>query len=174
MARLMQMIMSESGLCFLCRSQFSRPKDKYLIEGRSKENLPFELNSLPFATPFHSGDYLCRNCVNALKKRRRLIEQLREVEEKLQFGKVSLASQISDSGVKRSLPEDNVLHSKRPHRDTIGVSDQFDFAFEDLSPPCEPLMHSTPVKSKTSETCAPTQKACRTTKEPSKTNKRIC
>ena len=32
-----------SNLCGLCRELFSRPKDKYLIQGRSKENLLFEL-----------------------------------------------------------------------------------------------------------------------------------
>ena len=172
--------MSESGLCFLCKSQFRRPKDKYVIEGRSKENLPFELNSLPFGTPFHSGDYLCRNCVYALKKRRRLVEQLREIEEKLQsqFEKEVLASPSRDSVVKRSITEDNLLQSKRPHTDTPCVSEKFDFSFGELSPPCKPLLHSTPVKSIASVTCGETsvttQKACRTAEEPteqhSKTN----
>ena len=55
--------MSPFEQCFLCKSGFSRAKDKYLIQGRSKENLPFELNSLTF----NSTDYLCRSCVNTLK-----------------------------------------------------------------------------------------------------------
>ena len=37
-----------SERCVLCNELFSRPKDKYLIQGRSKENLLFELESLPF------------------------------------------------------------------------------------------------------------------------------
>ena len=58
--------MSSFEQCFLCKSGFSRAKDKYLIQGRSKENLPFELNGLPFSLTFNSTNYLCRSCVNTL------------------------------------------------------------------------------------------------------------
>ena len=73
--------MSSFEQCFLCKSGFSRAKNKYLIQG-SKENLPFELNGLPFSLTFNSTDYLCRSCVNTLKKRRSLIEQLKQIEER--------------------------------------------------------------------------------------------
>ena len=64
-----------SDLCTLCHELFSRPKDKYLIQGRSKENLRFELESLPFTVDLTSSKHLCCHCVNVLKKRRSLIQQ---------------------------------------------------------------------------------------------------
>ena len=66
--------------CLICKDAFKRTKDKYLIQGRSKENLQFELGSLPFAISFNSSKYLCRSCVNVLKRRRGLIEHIHETE----------------------------------------------------------------------------------------------
>ena len=72
-----------SERCVLCNELFSRPKDKYLIQGRSKENLVFELESLPFTVDLSSSKHICRRCVNALKKRRSLILQVSEIENGL-------------------------------------------------------------------------------------------
>ncbi len=72
-----------SERCVLCNELFSRPKDKYLIQGRSKENSLFELESLPFTVDLSSSKHICRRCVNALKKRQSLILQVSEIENGL-------------------------------------------------------------------------------------------
>ena len=62
--------------CLLCEDAFKRTKDKYLTQGQNKENLQFELGSLPFAISIKSSEYLFRSCANVLKKRRGFIEQI--------------------------------------------------------------------------------------------------
>ena len=104
--------MSSFEQCFLCKSGFIRAKDKYLIQGRSKENLPFELNSLPFSLTFHSTDYLCRSCVNTLKERRSLIEQLKQIEERFKSFHQSTKVTSPNTGLKRSLQDENVTSGR--------------------------------------------------------------
>ena len=105
--------MSSFEQCFLCKSRFSRAKDKYLIQGRSKENLPFELNSLPFSLTFNSTDYLCRSCVNnTLKKRRSLIEQLKQIEERFKSFHQSTKVTLPSTGSKRSLQDEDVTSGR--------------------------------------------------------------
>ena len=43
--------MSDIHDCILCEEVIVRAKDKYLVQGRSKEDFVFELNSLPFVVP---------------------------------------------------------------------------------------------------------------------------
>ena len=70
-------IFVRSEECLLCKdASVKRTKDKYLTQGQNKENLQFELGSLPFAISFKSSEYLFRSCANVLKKRRCLIEQI--------------------------------------------------------------------------------------------------
>ena len=129
--------MSSFEQCFLCKSGFSRAKDKYLIQERSKENLPFELNSLPFSLTFNSTDYLCRSCVNTLKKRRSLIEQLKQIEERFKSFHQSTKVTSPSTGLKRSLQDEDVTSGKKTHVAESEGDEQV-------------VLQSTPVKSSSS------------------------
>ena len=128
--------MSSFEQCFLCKSGFSRAKDKYLIQERSKENLPFELNSLPFSLTFNSTDYLCRSCVNTLKKRRSLIEQLKQIEARFKSFHQSTKVTLPSTGLKRSLQDEDVLKAQGD---------------EQVSEVAINVLQSTPVKSSSSK-----------------------
>ena len=133
--------MSSCEQCFLCKSKFNRAKDKYLKQGRSKENLPFELNSLPFSFTINSTDFLCRGCVNTLKKRRSLIEQLKQIEERSKSFHQSSNVTSPNTGLKRSLQDEDVTCGKKTH---IARSEEGD---EQVSEVAINELHSTPVKS---------------------------
>ena len=135
--------MSSFEQCFLCKSGFSRAKDKYLIQGRSKENLAFELNGLPFSLTFNSTDYLCRSCVNTLKKRRSLIEQLKQIEERFKSFHQSTKVTSPSTGLKRSLQDEDVTSGKKTH---IAESE----GDEQVSEVAINVLQSTPVKSSSS------------------------
>ena len=136
--------MSSFEQCFFCKSGFSRAEHKYLIQGRSKEILPFELNSLPFSLTFNSTDYLCRSCVNTLKKRRSLIEQLKQIEARFQSFHQSTKVTLSSTGLKRSLQDEDVTSGKKTH---IAESE----GDEQVSEVAINVLQSTPVKSSSSK-----------------------
>ena len=137
--------MSSFEQCFLCKSGFSRAKDKYLIQGRSKENLRFELNGLPFSLTFNSTDYLCRSCVNTLKKRRSLIEQLKQIEERFKSFHQSTKVTSPSTGLKRSLQDEDVTSGKKTHiAESEGDEQVSEVAINVLQ------RQSTPVKSSSS------------------------
>jgi hypothetical protein len=103
-----------SKRCVLCNELFSRPKDKYLIQGRSKENLLFELESLPFTVDLSSSKHLCRRCVNVLKKRRSLILQVREIENglKAKYPDASSTTDAIDNGDSKFFLEEKIQTMK--------------------------------------------------------------
>ena len=98
--------MSDLDECVLCKEAISRVKDKYIVEGRTKESLIFELKSLPFVVNLNCK-YICKSCVNILKKRRKLIEQTQEIEERFKSKHFDSATGHSCGCSKRSNPGDN-------------------------------------------------------------------
>ena len=134
--------MSSPCQCFLCKSEFSRAKDKYLIQRRSKENLPFELNSLPFSLTFNSSDYLCWSCVNTLKKRRSLIEQLKQIEERFKSFHQSSCVTSPGAGSKRSLPNEFVFSGEKTYIEPGECDKQVSAAAAHVN-----TFQSTPVRS---------------------------
>ena len=109
-----------SDLCALCHELFSRPKDKYLIQGRSKENLPFELESLPFTVDLTSSKHLCRRCVNVLKKRRNLIQQVCDIEKSLKTRHTGVSNTVDSNGHGNS--STNACERKRLNTETLPLS----------------------------------------------------
>ena len=134
--------MSDSDECILCEEVIWRSKDKYIVEGRTKESLIFELKSLPFVVNLNCK-YICKRCVNILKKRRKLIEQTQEIEERLNSKHVNSANSHSSGSSKRNNPDDNDGNSDAVTKKSRTVHSK---VYTSLYIPEVVPMHSTPKK----------------------------
>ena len=113
-----------SGQYFLCKSELSRAKDKYLIQGAN------------------SSDYLCRSCVNTLKKHRSLIEQLKQFEELFKSFHQILCVTSPGAGSKRHLPGKFVISGEKMYIETGECDKLVSAAAAHVN-----VFESTPVKS---------------------------
>ena len=86
---------------------------------------------------------LCRSCVNTLKKRRSLIEQLKQIEERFKSFHQSTKVTSPCTGLKRNLQDEDVTSGKKTH---IAESE----GDEQVSKVAINVLQSTPVKSSSS------------------------
>lgn len=114
--------------CVLCREPFRRERDKYLVKGKSKLNLLFELESLPFSLN-STSPFICRDCVQKLKKRRNWIDHLIEIDTQLASIPIKSCTKPQILDLKRNLV-DTEVSPKRPRGDKEP----------------HPFVHSSPVK----------------------------
>lgn len=80
--------------CLLCAKKLVNHHDRYLVEGNSKVNVKFELDSLSRDYD-HRSKYICKSCRQQLAKRRSLIEQQERLEKEIK-------SHLNNSSLKRS------------------------------------------------------------------------
>lgn len=108
--------------------------------------MQFELESLKLTISATSSKYLCRSCVNVLKKRRGLIEQIHNIESLLKSSHES-TSCSTDPCLKRSNPGIDSLAKKSRNDDApsaaSSVNELTKWCFLTANPM---LLHSTPVK----------------------------
>ena len=77
------------------------------MKGKGKFNVISELQSLSFHGK-HTSDYICRSCLQNLKKRRSLIDQLQKLESLLEetYNSQGREQPLQSSELKRTSPED--------------------------------------------------------------------
>ena len=80
--------------CVLCFRNVVKPQERYLIEGKGKFNVTEELNSLPFDVKI-STKFICKRCLSTLKKRRGLVENLRDIDN--EFERIYKSNNIEDT-----------------------------------------------------------------------------
>ena len=79
--------------CNLCLKEVKDEHKRYLVDGKGQFNVLSELKSLDFNVA-NSSPYICRMCVDKLKKRRGLITQLLNLE-----GELKLLHQVHSSNI---------------------------------------------------------------------------
>ena len=94
--------------CVLCFQNIVKHQERYLVEGRGKFNVGEELSRLPFNVP-RTNKYICKGCLQLLKKRHGLANQLRDVDCKLKY---------AFGLVESDQPEESLTGCKRPSVDT--------------------------------------------------------
>lgn len=111
----------ESPSCNLCLRAIQNTHDRFLISGKGKFNISFELKSLSIE---RNSDYICRACFRKLKKRRQLLEELQNIEDLFKLtGNQPTAQQ---SPRKRQSNEVNVgTPPKRPRENPPSRSEVF-------------------------------------------------
>ena len=70
------------NLCILCFRVIDLTHERYLISGKSKFNIKEAIHELPFKV-CDSSPYICRHCLDKLRKRVNLITQERNITEEL-------------------------------------------------------------------------------------------
>ena len=88
--------------------------DRNLVEGSGVFNPKVEILSLDFIYLLPFSKYICKNCVDLLKKRRRLKDELAKVNEKLKL-KYNKKAAATDTVI--GFDEDEALPiSERPSK----------------------------------------------------------
>ena len=80
-------------VCVLCFEFLSKPTDRNFINGKSQ--VFKELNDLPFVVN-RASPYICKRCLTVVKKRRGLINKVKEINESL---KALYHTKCSDTGL---------------------------------------------------------------------------
>ena len=70
-------------VCILCNKSLGKPNDRNLVEGKGIFKAVTEINDLPFVV-LPSSPYICKHCLNFLKKRNALRSKLKELDSNLQ------------------------------------------------------------------------------------------
>lgn len=85
-----------SDICILCLRGILKVNEKYRVEGKGDFKVLPELESLPYNVE-RSSPFICKVCVNTLKKRRNLIKQVDSINESYRqiHNKSTSASTIS-------------------------------------------------------------------------------
>ena len=86
------------------------------MEGKVSFKVNEALNNLPFYRQ-RSNQYICKTCIELLKKRCGVIEQLKKLESLLEERYNSLDSP-RQSGLKRSASEDVIFTPKKVRKDS--------------------------------------------------------
>ena len=68
--------------CNLCFRNIGNDYERFLVEGRGKFDIPSELKSIEFNVT-RASRYICRGCIQKLKKRRGLLTQLGNINSSL-------------------------------------------------------------------------------------------
>ena len=68
--------------CNLCFRNIGNDYERFLVEGRGKFDIPSELKSIEFNVT-RTSRYICRGCIQKLKKRRGLLTQLGNINSSL-------------------------------------------------------------------------------------------
>ncbi|XP_065071471.1 uncharacterized protein LOC135696119 [Rhopilema esculentum] len=91
-------------ICALCFKELQEQGDRNLIEGKSSFNVVDELNDLPFKVVLNYK-YICKRCLNALKKRKGYKTKLAETDKQLFIDYTNKCN--SELKVHRSTGEDD-------------------------------------------------------------------
>ena len=88
-------------------------QERYLVKGKGKFDVFVELQNLPFEVE-STSNYICKECLNKLKKRRSLSSQLSELDSYLK--KVHGNPNSTEPDLKRSAAENSgiVATPKKP------------------------------------------------------------
>ena len=89
--------------CILCARDIVKSNERYLVEGKGKFDVIKELKSLPFLCE-RDGEYICKTCLQALKKRRGYLENIRKIEQDLKESKASVPKRRSSEEAIHSTP----------------------------------------------------------------------
>lgn len=73
-----------SFICIFCYKSLEKPNERNLVEGRGIFKAVTEINDLPFVIVLSSSPYICKHCLNLLKKRNALRSKLRELDSDLE------------------------------------------------------------------------------------------
>ena len=74
---------NHSKNCILCCRDIVKSNERYQVEGRGTFDAIAELNSLPFVCE-RSSQFICKGCLQKLKRRRSLLDSLKKIEAELQ------------------------------------------------------------------------------------------
>ena len=110
--------------CNLCFKEVKDKHKRYLVDGRGQFNVLSELKSLDFNAA-NTSRYICRVCLDKLKKRRGLITQLLNVEDELKCVHNENSSNIHQ--LKRPRGNDvptETLNAKKQRESTAENNDQ--------------------------------------------------
>lgn len=104
--------MNINHFCVLCSRDIVKSTERYRVNSnKEKFDVTEELKSLPFVVR-NSGEFICKACLANLKKRKRLIEQLKSVESDLKRSySESEGSSLSATLIGRGENEERVLNS---------------------------------------------------------------
>lgn len=91
--------MSDETKCTLCYEETILKFDRNLVEGSGVFNPKAELLSLDFKFLVSFSKYICRNCVDLLKKRKKLNEGLVEVNQKVLSKHRKVAGAVGVAGL---------------------------------------------------------------------------
>eukprot|EP00112_Aurelia_sp_Birch-Aquarium-sp1_P015733 Seg3510.1 transcript_id=Seg3510.1/GoldUCD/mRNA.D3Y31 product="hypothetical protein" protein_id=Seg3510.1/GoldUCD/D3Y31 len=142
--------MSDS-LCTLCKAETTLKCDRNLVEGSGAFDPKSELLNLEIVVVEPLNKYICRKCVDMLKKRKNLKEGLKMINEKIvslyrttasSAGKLVKFRFVDEISVK---PKKTLLTEKEPVEDYGELS-----AHEAFS--VQPQSQSTPLKQKAATT----------------------
>ena len=80
--------------CVLCFRNVVKPQERYLIKGKENFKVTEELKSLPFDVTI-STKFICKRCLSTLKKRRGLVENLKDINN--EFERIYKSNNIEDT-----------------------------------------------------------------------------
>ena len=146
-------------LCTLCNAETTLKCDRNLVEGSGTFNPKSELLKLEIVVFEPFNKYICRKCVDVLKKRRNLKEGLKIINEKI----VSLYRETASSAGKlvKFRHEDEI--SVKPKKILLQETEPVEDCLAELSShkafcqSIQPQLQSTPFKKKAAKK-TPTQK----------------
>ena len=139
--------------CILCFRVIKLKHERYLIIGKSKLNIKEAIQQLPFEV-IDASPYICRQCLDKLRKRARLISQEKNIVAELnslfQKGKLTRGQErTADEPPAKRASLTNVVGSKTPPAPerTVDTPTYLEFCanIHNSAPPVIQA-HSTPVK----------------------------
>ena len=83
----------------LCFKYIEKECERYRVDGRGKFSVRTEMKTLPFEVA-NRTQYVCRICVNQLKRRSNILNQVKQIEDGFRISQVSAQ---------------NSTQNKRPH-----------------------------------------------------------
>ncbi|KAJ7389081.1 hypothetical protein OS493_033663 [Desmophyllum pertusum] len=107
--------------CVLCFREIHNHHERYLVQGKRKFDVFQELRSLPFNLKSTSS-FICKGCLNNLKKRSSLIGQLKELDnslEKVHADKIEPELKRSASESNESFTTPKKLRSAAPEIELV-------------------------------------------------------
>ena len=136
-----------SCTCVLCSRVIEKTHERYLISGKSKFDVSEALKQLPFDI-LESSPYICRQCLDKLRKRSSLISQekniVNDLKEAYERGKLKR---------RQIFPEEGPSNKRTCVLTPISLPTPQTKAIAIHAPPVlvdipTPIAHSTPVKNK--------------------------
>ena len=100
--------------CNLCFKYIKKECERYRVNGRGKFNVRTEIQSLPFEVT-NRTQYVCRICVNQLKRRSNILYQAKKIEDG--FRSCQVSAQNSTQNKRPNESEDLSITPKKTRTD---------------------------------------------------------